>query len=128
MNSDEIKHKYNLVAIIAAIGAIIALAGLIVMYMEFSGRVRILDILVYGLLTVMALNNIRPSVDVSKALMSVIVGILSIVVTAMIYLSLASDIDAKTFFDVGAGVWMMFAGTIVFTIFSISDYLYKKKQ
>ena len=128
MNSDEIKHRYNLVAIIAAIGAIIALAGLITMYMEFSGRVRILDILVYGLLVFIALNNIRPSVDTSKALITVVIGVLAVVVTGMVYYNLAEDLGAASFTDVGIGIWMMFAGTIVFTIFSISDYLYKKKQ
>jgi len=30
--------------------------------------------------------------------------------------------------DVGLGIWLTFAGIIVFTIFSFSDFMFKWKQ
>ena len=36
--------------------------------------------------------------------------------------------EAESFMDVGYGIWIAFIGTILFTIFSISDYMYKRSE
>ena len=128
MNADEMRHKYNLVAIIEAIGAVIAAIGLVLMFMDFPETVGFLDVLVFAVLVIVGVYNIKPSVDKNNALISVLLGVLTLVVVCLTYINLANAIEAQSFFDVGIGIWMMFAGTVIFTIFAISDYLYKRNQ
>ena len=124
---DDIRNKINIVAGIAAVGAAIAFIGTILSYMDFPGQTGILDLVIFGVLLIVALTNIRPSVDVKSAIINVIIGILAIVITSFIYMSIGNAVDAQSFMDVGIGVWLMFAGSILFTIFSLSDLMFKRR-
>jgi len=128
MNTDELKHKYNLVAIIAAIGALIAFIGVILAFTQFPAETGWLDLLVFILLLLSSLVNIKPSVDKKNAMVNVIIGILAIIITAMDYIRIADNVGAQSFGDVGIGVWLMFVGTFLFTIFSVSDYMFKRNE
>jgi len=127
MNAEDIKHRYNVVAIIAAVGAIIALAGVVLAYSELP-KVDILDIIVYVAVAFTGIYNIKPSIDVKGATINVIVGILGIVIAGLIYIKNADELEAQSFSDLGIGIWILFIGIILFTIFTISDMMYKRKQ
>jgi hypothetical protein len=123
----DIKHRVNIVAGIAAIGAAIAFIGTVLSYMDFPEQTTILDLVIFGIVLLVALTSIKPSVDSRSAILNVIIGILAIAITSFIYMSIGNAVDAKSFMDVGIGVWLMFAGSILFTIFSISDLMFKRK-
>ena len=125
---DDIKYKINLVAAIAAIGAVLAFIGIVMSYTDFPGCVGILDLIIFALLIIVALGNLRPSIDRRAALLNIIVGILAIVITGLDYMHIADYAVAQSFMDVGIGIWMAFAGTIIYTIFTSSDFFFKKNQ
>lgn len=125
MNSQEIKHKFNVVGIICTIGAAIALAGAILAYTETS-KVSILDIIVYFCVLLVGISNIRPSIDVKAAFFNVIAGVLGLIIAGVIYMNIVNAVDAQSFTDVGYGIWMIFAGMIIFIVFCISDLMYKR--
>jgi hypothetical protein len=128
MNLSEIKHKINLVAAIAAVGALIAFIGTVSAFTEFSGQIGWLDLIVFGLLVICGIQNMRPTIDKRTAILNVVVGVFAIVITAFNYMRIADFVDAKSFMDVGIGIWLSFFGTILYTIFSISDLLFKIKK
>ena len=111
MNFNEIKHKVNLVALIAAVGAIIAFIGIFSAFFQFEGQIGGLDLIVFGLLVVCALQNIRPSVDKRTVILNIVMGVFSIIITALNYRNIAEFVDAQTFMDVGIGIWLCFFGT-----------------
>ncbi len=125
---DDIRYKVNIIAAIAAVGAVIALIGTILSYMQFPEQTGILDLIIFILLVGTAVVNIRPSVDTRNAVLNVIIGILAIAISGFLYIDIGTYVDAQTFMDVGIGVWLMLAGSIIFTIFSISDLMYKRKR
>ena len=125
MNSQEIKHKFNVVGIICTIGAAIAFAGAILAYTETS-KVSILDIIVYFCVLLVGISNIRPSIDVKAAFFNVIAGVLGLIIAGVIYMNIVNAVDAQSFTDVGYGIWMIFAGMIIFIVFCISDLMYKR--
>jgi hypothetical protein len=125
---DDIRYKVNIIAAIAALGAVIALIGTILSYIQFPVETGILDLIIFILLVVIAIANIRPSVNTKNAILNVVIGILAIVISGILYINIGDSVDAQTFMDVGIGVWLMFAGSIIFTIFTISDLTYKRKS
>jgi len=128
MNMEEIKHKYNLVAMIAAIGAAIAFVGVIITYVKFDGRTGFLDLIVFILLVACAIQNIRPNTSKMTVALNLVVGILAAVNAGFDYMNIADYVDAKTFMDVGIGIWMTFAGLVIYMIFTISDLIFKRSE
>ena len=127
MNADEIKHKFNLVAVIAAVGALIALIGIVMAYLD-PGHIGLLDLLVFSVLLICACQNIIPSLDQKRAIVNVVIGIFAIIITGLDYMEIANAVEAESFADVGYGIWLAFIGSFLYTIFSISDLLYKRSQ
>ena len=127
MNTGEIKHKYNLVAVIAAVGAVLALIGIVMAYMD-PGFIDWFDLVVFALLVICAVQNIMPSIDKWRSILNIIIGIFAIIITSFDYIAIANGVEAESFMDVGYGIWIAFIGTILFTIFSISDYMYKRSE
>ena len=127
MNTGEIKHKYNLVAVIAAVGAILALIGIVMAYLD-PGFIDWFDLVVFALLVICAVQNIMPSIDKWRPILNIIIGIFAIIITSFDYIAIANGVKAESFMDVGYGIWIAFIGTILFTIFSISDYMYKRSE
>ncbi len=126
MNMDELKHKYNLMMIIGAIGALLALIGIAMAYMDFPDTVSIADPLIFILIFIVSIYSIKPSVNTKSALVNCLIGIIGVVLVSMCYLNIADHVSAEAFSDVGYGIWVSFIGMIIFTIFSISDYMYKR--
>jgi len=122
---EDIRQRLNLVALVAAVGMLIALIGIIIAGTEFPGRVNILDIIIYGLTTFVALAAVRPS-EVRATVWNIVLGLLVIFITAINYIRIAEIAPEQSFTGVGIGIWMAFAGAFLFTIFSISDYTYKR--
>ncbi len=127
MNTDEMKHRFNLVGAIAAIGALIALIGVVVAYGE-SPKVSIIDVLIYALIFAVSLGNIKPNLNFKTALGNVAMGILGIAIATFMYFDIANAAEAQSFTDVGYGIWIVFIGIFLFTMFCISDAMYKKNQ
>lgn len=123
---DDIRRKLNLVALIAAIGELLALIGTIIAGNEFPGCVGILDYIIFGLGTLVALSAVKPTADPKSAMWNIILGGLGIVITTINYLHIAAVTTDQSFTGVGIGIWIAFIGVILFTIFSISDYTYKR--
>ena len=123
---DDIRRKLNLVALIAAVGELLALIGTIVAGSEFPGCVGILDYIIFGLGSVVAFSAVRPAVDPKSAMWNIILGGLGIAVTTINYLHIAAVTTDQSFTGVGIGIWIAFIGVILYTVFSISDYTYKK--
>ncbi len=128
MNADEIKHRFNLVGMIAALGAVIALIGILIAYTENPDTVKMFDIVVFVMMAIVGLLNIRPSINVNMSTFQTVLAFLSVVVTSLIYINISTAVDAQSFMDVGYGIWIVFIGAILFTVFSISDLMYKRKQ
>jgi hypothetical protein len=125
---DDIREKINLVAAIAAVGAAIAFIGTIMSWRQFPDQVGFLDMVIYGMMTFVGILNARPNSQLRSAVWNSFLGILGIIVAAINYIHIADSIpDASAFMDVGLGIWLTFAGIIIFTIFSISDWMYKRK-
>lgn len=124
---EELKYKVNLVAVIATVGAAIALIGVILAYNNPPGGADWLDLIVFILVTLTSASTIRPSINSKSALLNVVVGVLAIVISVLCYFRIADIVEATGFMDVGIGPWMMMAGSIIFTMFTLSDYLYKRK-
>ncbi len=127
MNVEDIKHKLNLVAAIAAVGAIIAFAGVLSAYSQFPEYVNILDLIIFGLIVFISLVNIRPALYSKTLILNIVIGILAIAITVIDYIRIGDATDAQSFMDVGIGVWLMFTGSILYTIFTASDIMFKKK-
>ena len=127
MNAAELKHRFNLVGVIAAVGALIALIGSVLAYTE-NDSVTWFDIIVFTCVFLVAIGSIKPSINPKSALFNVFIGILAIVITAMLYIDIADAVEAENFVDVGYGIWLMFIGTFLYTIFCISDFMFKYKQ
>jgi len=126
---DDIRYKINVVAAIAAVGAAIAFVGTIIAWTEFPKSVGFLDMVIYGMMTFVGILNIRPTTSMRSAIWNSFLGILGIIVAAVNYFRITGEVpEASTFMDVGIGIWLMFAGIIIFTIFSISDWSYKRKK
>jgi len=125
---EQLKYKVNLVAAIAVVGAALALIGILMSFFQFPKAVKTLDLVIFVLLVIVALSNLKPSTDWKGPILNVVVGIMTIAIVAFDYVAIGSLVDAKSFMDVGLGIWMAFAGTIIFTIFSLSDLIYKKRQ
>ena len=126
-NLGQLKYRYNIVSIITAMGGIIALIGLIVAASEFPGHIGLLDYAVFILALLSILVNIKPNTNKTTALMIVIIGLLMIINSTFIYLNIGNAASAESFTDVGYGVWIMITGSIIYTIFALSDYSYKRK-
>ncbi len=125
---DDIRNRFNLVAAIAATGAAIAFVGTIMSWSEFPKAIGFLDMVIYGMLTFVGILNIKPASTLRSAIWNSILGIFGIVIAGLNYFRIVDQIpDASAFMDVGLGIWLTFAGIIIFTIFSISDSVYKKK-
>jgi hypothetical protein len=124
---EELKYKFNLVAVIATIGAVIALIGVILAFNNPPGGADLLDLIVFVLVTLTSASTIKPNLNTKSALMNVVVGVLAIVISVLCYFRIAEIVEAAGFMDVGIGPWMMIAGSIIFTMFTLSDYLYKRK-
>ena len=125
---DDIRNRFNLVAAIAATGAAIAFVGTIMSWSEFPKAIGFLDMVIYGMLTFVGILNINPASTLRSAIWNSILGIFGIVIAGLNYFRIVDQIpDASAFMDVGLGIWLTFAGIIIFTIFSISDSVYKKK-
>ena len=125
---EDIRYKINVVAAIAAVGAIMALVGTILAWNQFPKCVGILDLIIFGLLSFVAVMSIKPTTKQTSAIWNMALGVLGIIVTTINYLRIAGEVEAETFMDVGIGIWIAFAGVILFTIFSISDFMYKRKN
>ena len=126
---DDIRYKINVVAAIAAVGAAISFIGTIIAWTEFPKSVGFLEMVIYGMFTFVAIVNIKPTTVLRTAIWNSILGILGIAVAAVNYARILDEVpEASTFMDVGIGIWLVFAGIIIFTIFSISDWMYKRKQ
>ena len=126
MNWNEMKHRINMVGLIAAIGALIALIGIVIAYTEFPDTVKITQILVYVVMLLVDLDAIRPKINVSLAIADVVLSILSVVVAGLVYMNIANYVDAQVFGDVRTGIWMVFFGTILMTVFFVSDLMFKR--
>ena len=125
---EDIRNRINLVAAIAAIGAGIAFIGTIMSWAEFPKAVGFLDMVIFGMITFVGIMNARPNSPVRNAIWNSFLGILGIVVASLNYLHIAERIpEASAFMDVGLGIWLTFAGIVIFTIFSISDWMSKRK-
>ena len=68
----------------------------------------------------------KPTADPKSAMWNIILGGLGIVITTINYLHIAAVTTDQSFTGVGIGIWIAFIGVILFTIFSISDYTYKR--
>jgi len=126
---DDIRYKINVVAAIAAVGAAIAFIGTVISWNEFPKSVGFLDMVIYGMITLIGVLNIKPAAQKKNAIWNSFMGILGIIVASVNYFRIADAVpEASAFMDVGIGIWLTFAGIIIFTIFSISDWMYKKDQ
>ena len=125
---DDIRSKINLVAAIGAAGAVIAFAGTVMSWTEFPKAVGFLEMAVFGILAVLGILNTRPASGLRPAVWNSALGIAAMAVAVSCYVRIADlNPEASAFMDVGLGIWLTFAGTIIFTIFSISDWTYKRK-
>ncbi len=126
---DDIRYKINVVAAIAAVGAIVAFIGCIMSWNQFPKAVGFIDMVIYGAMSFVSIANIRPTTKARSAIWNAFLGILGIAVAAVNYVRINDLVpDASSFMDVGLGIWLTFAGIIVFTIFSFSDFMFKWKQ
>ena len=83
---------------------------------------------IFGMMTFVGILNVKPSSTKRSAIWNSMLGVLGIVVTVINYIRINDQVpDASAFMDVGLGIWLTFAGIIIFTIFSISDWMYKRK-
>jgi hypothetical protein len=124
----DIRSRVNLVAAIAAVGMVLALIGTYLAWTEFPGRVTLIDIVIFVILTFWAIMSVRPSMDAKTAMWNIVTGLLAIFITALNYVRIAEVATEQSFTGVGTGIWIAFAGVIIYTIFSISDYMYKRNQ
>lgn len=124
----DIRSRINLVAAIAAVGMVIALIGTYLAWTEFPGRVTLIDIVIFVILTFWAILSARPSMDVKTAMWNIVTGLLAIFITVLNYIRIAEVATEQSFTGVGSGIWIAFAGVIIYTIFTISDYMYKRNQ
>ena len=126
---NDIRYKINVVAAIAAVGAAIAFIGCIMSWNQFPNSVGFIDMVVFFMITFLAILNIKPNVKVGTAIWNTALGILGIVVAALKYVRIADEIpEASSFMDVGLGIWITFAGIIIYTIFCFSDTMFKLKR
>ena len=124
----DIRNRFNLVAAIAAAGAALAFVGTIMSWREFPQAVGFLDMVIFGMMTFVGILNVKPSSTKRSAIWNSMLGVLGIVVTVINYIRINDQVpDASAFMDVGLGIWLTFAGIIIFTIFSISAWMYKRK-
>ena len=123
----DIRYKINVVTAIAAVGAIIAFVGCVMSWNQFPKSVGFLDMVIFGMMAFVAVLNIKPTVKIRSSVWNFFLGILGIVVAALNYTRIADETGASAFMDVGLGIWLTFAGIIIFTIFNLSDLVYKRK-
>ena len=126
-NIGQLKYRYNIVSIITALGGAIALIGLILASAEFPSCIGILDYAVFILALLCVIVNIKPNTSKTTALLIVIIGLLMILNSTFIYLNIGNAASAESFTDMGYGVWTMITGSIIYTIFALSDYNYKRQ-
>ncbi len=124
---EELKYKMNIVMLIATIGGIIALVGVIMAAAEFPIQVGFMDILVFALAVIVAAIGIKPANNKNSSLVLVAIGLLMIFIGGYKYFIIGNYVEAESFMDVGLGVWLMIAGSIIYTIFCISDWSFKRK-
>ena len=126
---DDIRYKINVVAAIAAVGAIIAFIGCVMSWNQFPKSVGFIDMVVYFMISFVALLNIKPNVKLGTAIWNTMLGILGIVIAALNYVRITDEVPgASSFMDVGLGIWITFAGIIIYTIFCFSDTMFKLKR
>ena len=126
---NDIRYKINVVAAIAAVGAIIAFIGCVMSWNQFPKSVGFIDMVVYFMISFVALLNIKPNVKVGTAIWNTMLGILGIVIAALNYVRITDEVpEASSFMDVGLGIWITFAGIIIYTIFCFSDTMFKLKR
>lgn len=126
---EDIRMKINVVALIAAIGSILAVAGAALSYTDFTGTVSPLFLIGFVAGVIAALINVKPSVNDLIPLVNIILSVIVLVESFAIYVLIAeSVINAPGMASVGMGPWLALSGSMIYLIFSISDLVYKKDR
>jgi len=126
----DIRNKINLIALIALIGAVMTLIGNALAITAYPEIVNWLFASASMLAIIAGILNVLPQSRMEIALVNVVIGIVNIVNTLSMYMMVVEYIGSESikFGDINIGIWISLAGGVICTIFSISDFVSKKKN
>jgi len=125
----DVKIRLDLIAFIAAIAVIVAFIGCMLSMGAYPKAVNWTFVSLFLVAIIAAVLNMLPISNSRIALLNVILGIVTILDAFLIYTSVIDMIGSGSvkFTDLNIGIWLTFAGSVVYTVFSIPDYLGKKR-